>query len=81
MADSTTFACLHLCLSLFAHSLLLSSGSYAPVHVGKFKPFPYHVFGSMAPVMRVEPNGNQSLLMFDNARQDLEDNGWLPFLQ
>ena len=35
----------------------------------------------MAPVVRVEPNGKQSLLMFDNARIDLEENGWLPFIQ
>jgi hypothetical protein len=35
----------------------------------------------MAPVVRVEPNGNQALLMFDNARSDLEENGWLPFIQ
>jgi hypothetical protein len=51
------------------------------VCVGESKPFPYHVFGSMAPVVRVEPNGNQALLMFDNARQDLEDNGWLTFVK
>ena len=49
--------------------------------VGESKPFPYHVFGSMAPVVRVEPNGNQALLMFNNARQDLEDNGWLTFVR
>jgi hypothetical protein len=35
----------------------------------------------MAPVIRVEPNGNQALLMFDSARSDLEENGWLPFIQ
>jgi hypothetical protein len=35
----------------------------------------------MAPVVRVEPNGNQALLMFDNARRDLEDSGWLTFVK
>jgi hypothetical protein len=31
--------------------------------------------------VRVEPNGNQALLMFDNARQDLADSGWLTFVK
>jgi hypothetical protein len=35
----------------------------------------------MAPVVRAEPNGKQALLMFDSARSDLEENGWLPFIQ
>jgi hypothetical protein len=35
----------------------------------------------MAPVVRIEPNGNQALLLFDNARKDLENNGWLVFIQ
>jgi hypothetical protein len=35
----------------------------------------------MAPVMRVEPNGSQALLMFDSARADLEEFGWLSFIQ
>jgi hypothetical protein len=35
----------------------------------------------MAPVVRIEPNGNQALLLFDNARKDLEDSGWLTFVQ
>jgi hypothetical protein len=35
----------------------------------------------MAPVVRIEPNDNQALLMFDNARKDLEENGWLTFVQ
>jgi hypothetical protein len=35
----------------------------------------------MAPIVQIEPNGNQALLMFDNARQDLEDNGWLTFVK
>jgi hypothetical protein len=29
----------------------------------------------MAPVVRVEPNGIQTLLLYDNAREDLERNG------
>jgi hypothetical protein len=35
----------------------------------------------MAPVVRIEPNGSQALLLFDNARKDLQDNGWLTFIQ
>ena len=35
----------------------------------------------MAPVVRAEPNGSQALLMFDKACSDLEDNGWLLFIQ
>jgi hypothetical protein len=35
----------------------------------------------MAPVVRIEPNGNQALLMFDNAQKDLEENCWLAFIQ
>jgi hypothetical protein len=35
----------------------------------------------MAPVVRIKPNGNQALLLFDNARKDLEDNRWLTFVQ
>jgi hypothetical protein len=35
----------------------------------------------MAPVVQIEPNGNQALLMFDNARKDLEENEWLTFIQ
>ena len=35
----------------------------------------------MAPVVRIEPNGLQTLLLFDNAREDLESNGWLVFIQ
>jgi hypothetical protein len=31
---------------------------------------------AMAPVVRIEPNGVQMLLSFDNAREDLERNGW-----
>jgi hypothetical protein len=35
----------------------------------------------MAPVVRIEPNGSQALLLFDNAQKDLEDSGWLTFVQ
>jgi hypothetical protein len=35
----------------------------------------------MAPVVRIEPNGNQTLLLFDNAREDLENSGCLDFIQ
>jgi hypothetical protein len=35
----------------------------------------------MAPVVRIEPNGSQALLLFDNAQKDLQDNGWLKFVQ
>jgi hypothetical protein len=35
----------------------------------------------MAPVVRIEPNGSQALLLFDNARKDLENSGWLVFIQ
>jgi hypothetical protein len=35
----------------------------------------------MAPVVRIDSNGSQALLLFDNARKDLEDNGWLTFVQ
>jgi hypothetical protein len=50
-----------------------------------FKPWLVHiahyVLFSMAPVVRIEPNGSQALLLFDNARKDLQDNGWLTFVQ
>jgi hypothetical protein len=39
------------------------------------------VLSPMAPVVRIEPNGIQTLLLFDNAREDLESNGWLVFIQ
>jgi hypothetical protein len=35
----------------------------------------------MAPVVRAEPNGCQALLTFDGAYADLEEFGWLPFIQ
>jgi len=35
----------------------------------------------MAPVVRIEPNGTQTLLLFDNAQKELEDSGWLTFVQ
>jgi hypothetical protein len=36
---------------------------------------------AMAPVVRIEPNGIQTLLSFDNAREDLERNGWRVFVE
>jgi hypothetical protein len=39
------------------------------------------VLGSMAPVVRIEPNGSQAWLLFDNARKDLEDNDRHAFVQ
>jgi hypothetical protein len=39
------------------------------------------VLFSMAPVVRIEPNGSQALLLFNNARKYLQDNGWLTFVQ
>ena len=80
MADSTTLACVHLCLSLLARSLLLVRVALL-LCVDEFEPFPYHAFNSMAPIVRVEPNGKQALLMFDNAHQDLADSGWLTFVK
>jgi hypothetical protein len=35
----------------------------------------------MAPVVRIEPNGSQTLLLCDDAREDLEGQGWLVFLE
>jgi hypothetical protein len=35
----------------------------------------------VAPIVRIEPNGVQTLLLFDNAREDLERNGWLVFIE
>ena len=35
----------------------------------------------MAPVVRDEPNGSQAPLMFDSACDDLEEFGWLSFIQ
>jgi hypothetical protein len=37
------------------------------------------VLDSMEPVVRIEPNGIQALLLFDNARKYLEDSGCLMF--
>jgi hypothetical protein len=39
------------------------------------------VLSPMAPVVRIEPNGTQTMLLFDNAHADLENNGWLVFIQ
>jgi hypothetical protein len=35
----------------------------------------------MASVVRIDSNGSQALLLFDNACKDLEDSGWLMFVQ
>jgi hypothetical protein len=35
----------------------------------------------MASVVRIEPNGSQALFLFDNAHKDLENSGWLVFIQ
>jgi hypothetical protein len=37
--------------------------------------------GTMAPVVRAEPNGCQALLTFDGAYDDLQEFGWLPFIR
>ena len=36
---------------------------------------------AMAPVVRIEPNGIQTLLSYDNARYDLERNDWRVFIE
>lgn len=55
-----------------------------PVHT-LFEPLPtdlaHRVLLSMAPVVLIEPNGSQDLSLFDNARKDLENSGWLVFIQ
>jgi hypothetical protein len=35
----------------------------------------------MAPVIRIEPNGSQTLLLCDDAREDLKGQGWLLFIE
>jgi hypothetical protein len=35
----------------------------------------------MAPVIRVEPNGPQTLLLYDDASEDLKSQGWVEFLK
>ena len=35
----------------------------------------------MALVIRIEPNGSQTLLLSDDVREDLEGQGWLVFLE
>jgi hypothetical protein len=39
------------------------------------------LLSSMAPVVRIEPNGIQTLLLYDDARGDLERSGWLVFIR
>ena len=34
----------------------------------------------MDPVVRVEPNGSQKLLLYDDANEDLKSQGWVEFL-
>jgi hypothetical protein len=51
------------------------------LRIDELEPFPYHASNSMAPVVRGEPNGKKSLLMFDNAHQDLADSGWITFVE
>jgi hypothetical protein len=50
-----------------------------------FKPLSTHlahrVLLSMAPVVRIEPNGSQDMLLFDNTHKYLENSGWLVFIQ
>jgi hypothetical protein len=36
---------------------------------------------AMAPVVRIEPNGVHTLLLFDNAQEELERNGWRVFVE
>jgi len=55
-------------------SLILSPYPRSPLQLT------HRVFLSMAPVVRIEPNGNQSLLLFDNSHKDLENSGWLVFI-
>ena len=44
--------------------------------------YPVHcVLFPMAPVVHIEPNGVQMLLLFDNTHEDLESNGWLVFIK
>jgi len=68
-------------MPIHIHRSLLLAQVALLLCVFRSKPSDYHVLGSMAPVMRIEPNGKQALLMFDNARRDLEENGWLTFVQ
>jgi hypothetical protein len=35
----------------------------------------------MAPVIQIEPNGPQTLLLCDDAREDLKNQGWVVFLE
>ena len=39
------------------------------------------VLSPMAPIVCIEPNGVQTLLLSDNTREDMESNGWLVFIQ
>jgi len=35
----------------------------------------------MAPVIRVEPNGSQTFLLYDDESDDLKSQGWVEFLK
>jgi hypothetical protein len=35
----------------------------------------------MAPIGCIEPNGSQTLLLYDDAREYLKGQGWLKFLE
>jgi hypothetical protein len=35
----------------------------------------------MAPIVRVEPNGPQTLLLYDDVNEDLKSQGWVDFLK
>jgi hypothetical protein len=35
----------------------------------------------MAHVVHIKPNGSQTLLLYDDAREDLKGQGWLEFLE
>lgn len=55
-------------------SVLVLSNPTIESHVGSLQL-------AMAPVVRIEPNSVQTLLSFDNAREDLERNGWCVFVE
>ena len=41
----------------------------------------YSLLLAMDPMVRIDPNGIQTFLSFDNARDDLERNGWHLFIE
>jgi len=44
-------------------------------------PFFFYVIVSMAPVVRIEPNGSQDILLHDDAMDDLVAYGWDSFIK